>query len=95
MSSEPLTCSGSVMMPSRIASTCPRIAVRGVRSSWDTDIRNERLSFSASAFAAMLRKLGESDTSSPASSRDLDVVSTGYILHRAQSERARSTVENQ
>ena len=57
MSSEASTWSGSRTMPSRIASTWPRIAVSGVRSSWDTDMRKERLSFSASAsFATMRRK---------------------------------------
>jgi hypothetical protein len=46
--------------PSRSASTCPRIAVSGVRSSCDTDMRNERLSCSASASCATIPEaLGE------------------------------------
>ena len=45
------------MMPSLSADTCPRIAVSGVRSSCDTDMRKFRDSCSDSAsFAAMSAK---------------------------------------
>ena len=53
MSSDASTCSGSETIPSRNASTWPRIAVNGVLSSCETDMRKERLSFSGTAGASV------------------------------------------
>ena len=75
-------------IPSRSASTCPRIAVKGVRSSCDTDMRKERLSCSASAsLATMRRKRSLSREISSLALRlgDLDVVAPGRdVLRRAR-----------
>ena len=54
ISSDASTSSGSVTTPSRSAATCPRIAVSGVRSSCETDIRKLRSSSSASASRAVI-----------------------------------------
>src|SRR6266540_2976607 len=53
-SSDSRLAAGSSTSPSRSASTWPRTAVSGVRSSWETDIRNFRSSSSASESRAAI-----------------------------------------
>ena len=74
------------MMPSLSADTWPRIAVSGVRSSCDTDMRKFRDSCSDSAsFAAMSREARREmrDLVGAARRRQLDaVVPRGHLVRR-------------
>ena len=91
-SSEAVRSAGSSTTPSRSASTCPRIAVSGVRSSCETVIRKLRSSSSASDKRDVIwrNESARSATSSPlVSTRNLGVVvALGHLVRGSASRRS-------